>query len=290
MLGFAAALARGLATLLPPNPLPETINVIHRKWPGSQVLGDRPVALADAPIVALDLSRTGPPDNVVVAASALAAVAFTSGSTGEPEPQPKSWRALVDGTAINLGHYLAEELARIPSWRPCPRSTCRARDDGTRRSARARDTPRRAAVLPADVAAALFEAPAPRVLVSTPVHLRALLRRAALSAAGARALRDGTPGRRSCRRPRGIVRRGAHRDLRLHRGGQHGIAADRGGRTLAILRRTEARWTLRPGSAPHLPSPVPPRRARVREDGGFLLAGRTATWSRSAASARRSLR
>jgi acyl-coenzyme A synthetase/AMP-(fatty) acid ligase len=280
MLGFAAALARGLATLLPPNPLPETINVIHRKWPGSQVLCDWPVALADAPIVALDLSRTGPPDNVVVAASTLAAVAFTSGSTGEPEPQPKSWQALVDGTAINLGQYLAEAtdtysiVATVPPqhmWGFESTVLCALRGPVIAHDGRP--------FYPVDVRDALLEVPAPRVLVSTPVHLRALIRSgmdfppvvrvlsatAPMDAALAAAVESafGAELVEIC----GCTEVGSMASRRTALGHSWRLFA-------GLEARVDGTTTFI--SAPHLPTPVPlADQLEFAPDGGFLLVGRT---------------
>jgi acyl-coenzyme A synthetase/AMP-(fatty) acid ligase len=175
LVGFAAALARGLATLLPPNPLPETLNAIHRDWPGSHALIDGPVTGLDAPLVTLDLARAGRADNFGVAEDTLAAVAFTSGTTGASVPQPKTWRTLVAGAAINLPYYLGPGpgphavVATVPPQHMWGfESTILAALRGPVIAHAGRP------FYPADVRAALLGLPAPRMLVSTPVHLRAL--------------------------------------------------------------------------------------------------------------------
>ena len=65
LVGFAAALAHGLATLLPPNPLEETVNAIHRDWAGSFVLTDKPGRRFDAPVFLTESSATGQAVNFV---------------------------------------------------------------------------------------------------------------------------------------------------------------------------------------------------------------------------------
>ena len=176
-LGFGAALARGLTTLLPPNALPATIETIRRTRPAAIVLADAPRAAGAVADVRADEERTGPATNPAIPARLLAAVAFTSGSTGESTAQPKDWNALVAGAAMNVREFFPRQLAGCSVVSTVPaqhmyglETTVMAALHGP-------------AVLhggrpfyPADVAAALADTPAPRVLVSTPTHLRALLR------------------------------------------------------------------------------------------------------------------
>lgn len=175
LVGFAAALAHGLATLLPPNPLEETVNAIHREWAGSFVLTDTPGRRFDAPVFLTESSATGQALNFEIASGMLAAIAFTSGSTGSSMPQEKTWRTLVDGAAINLRYYLGPDagvcavVSTVPAQHmygletsvlPALRGSVALHDGRP--------------FYPANVVLALQEAPAPRVLVSTPIHLRAL--------------------------------------------------------------------------------------------------------------------
>jgi acyl-coenzyme A synthetase/AMP-(fatty) acid ligase len=176
LVGFAAALARGLTTLMPPNALEATVSRIRGDWPGSVVLSDTAGGRFGTEVVAADESRRGPPTNPIVPADLLAAVTFTSGSTGTPMPQKKSWRALVEGTAINLPHFLGTGpgpyavVSTVPAQHMYGFETtalAALRGPATMHDGRP--------FFPANVAAALLESPAPRVLVSTPVHLRALV-------------------------------------------------------------------------------------------------------------------
>lgn len=176
LVGFAAALARGLPTLMPPNALEPTVRAIRAEWPGSIVLGDAAGERFGTEVLAVDEARRGAARNPDVPAELLAAVTFTSGSTGAPAPQRKSWRALVAGTAINLPHFLGDGpgpfsvVSTVPAQHMYGFETtalAALRGPVTMHDGRP--------FFPANVAAALLETPAPRVLVSTPVHLRALL-------------------------------------------------------------------------------------------------------------------
>jgi acyl-coenzyme A synthetase/AMP-(fatty) acid ligase len=108
-------------------------------------------------------------------------VGFTSGSTGPPTPHAKLWSFLSGSTAQNARRIL-ETIAPAPGGsRPWIVATVPPQHmygmemsvllpllgDMSVHCGRP--------LFPADVAAALAEVPAPRVLVTTPVHLRALV-------------------------------------------------------------------------------------------------------------------
>jgi len=176
LVGFAAALSRGLTTLMPPNPLAATVNRICAEWPGSLVLTDQPAASFDVPVLRFEEAPRGAPENPLVDGTLLAAVSYTSGSTGAPLPQRKSWATLVAGTRINLGYFFGRApgpfgvVATVPAQHMYGfETTALAALQGPVVMHDGRP------FYPASVAAALAAAPAPRVLVSTPVHLRALL-------------------------------------------------------------------------------------------------------------------
>lgn len=183
LVGFAAALARGKTTLLPPSRASGVIIELLERHPGACLLGDcglvenvrtdtvapRHVRLGDVlPEAAGAMPR--------IAHDFLAAIGFTSGSTGLPKAQPKFWGSFCASTALNAaaiaaltGEYM-HVLATVPPQHMYGMETSVL-------------LPLRAAVcvhaarpfFPADIAAALNELPAPRVLVTTPVHLRALV-------------------------------------------------------------------------------------------------------------------
>jgi acyl-coenzyme A synthetase/AMP-(fatty) acid ligase len=106
----------------------------------------------------------------------VAAYIFTSGSTGTPLPHPKTWGRLVacvrDGVrrlapidrtpCVIVGTVPAQHMYGFESTVLLPLLSG---------SALCAERP----FFPADIAALLQRVPAPRVLISTPVHLRALL-------------------------------------------------------------------------------------------------------------------
>ena len=175
LVGFAAALTRGLATLLPPNSLDATVHALHREWSASSVLTDVPGRRLDAPILCTGPLVAGPAINAGIPGSTLAAVVFTSGTTGASLPHHKTWQSLLESTARNLRYYLPAGqgsyavVSTVPAQHmygfettalPALRGAIRMHDGRP--------------FYPADVAATLCEVPEPCVLVSTPVHLHAL--------------------------------------------------------------------------------------------------------------------
>lgn len=170
LVGFAAALTRGLTTLLPPNRLDSTVTAIVADWPDHSVLVD------DAVVFASPISRTDNPSNPEIPDNLLAGVAYTSGTTGSSLPQPKTWRGLVEAQRFNRAPYIGEGNGPFGVVATVPPQHMYGMEGTILAALR---TP---VVMhdgrpfyPADVAAALAETPAPRVLISTPVHLRALV-------------------------------------------------------------------------------------------------------------------
>jgi acyl-coenzyme A synthetase/AMP-(fatty) acid ligase len=108
--------------------------------------------------------------------SQLVAYVFTSGSTGVPVPHPKTWGKLVrcirDGAArLGFGNEHSHAvLATVPPQHMYgfESSVLLALQSG---SALCAERP----FYPADVCSALEALPRPRALISTPIHLRALL-------------------------------------------------------------------------------------------------------------------
>jgi acyl-coenzyme A synthetase/AMP-(fatty) acid ligase len=169
LLGFCAAALRGQAVLLPPSGAPGCVADIAARHPGSHCVGDDAIDPCIAPL------HDGATD---VAAGALAVVGFTSGSTGTPAAHAKSWAAFHASTAQNMaalrGLWPAGDIAHFVATVP-PQHMY-----GMELSVL---LPLLADVavhagrpfFPHDIVRALHEAAAPRLLVTTPVHLRALL-------------------------------------------------------------------------------------------------------------------
>jgi acyl-coenzyme A synthetase/AMP-(fatty) acid ligase len=177
--GFAAALLRRQVSLLPPNETPDMIERLVSQFPGVHCLSDR--ARGPGPVETMlfpEWDDPGPRAAPVpeIPDTQIAAIVFTSGSTGEPVPYRKTWRSLTRAAASEI------EILRL-----------RARPDMTLLGTVPPQhvfgleatvlTPMQGGFAlhawrpfyPADIRAELAALPRPRALVTTPVHLRALL-------------------------------------------------------------------------------------------------------------------
>jgi len=179
LVALCAVAVRGQVTLLPPSRAPAVVAEVMALHGDTYALGEAaaqpgvphywplplPLAAADGP-------------RPQVAASALAAIGYTSGSTGRPKPYPKTWEAFALGCVQNLQALaglwgpdtVPTVLATVPPQHMygmemsviLPLFGEVAIDDGR-------------PLFPQDVAQALAALPAPRLLVTTPVHLRVLV-------------------------------------------------------------------------------------------------------------------
>jgi acyl-coenzyme A synthetase/AMP-(fatty) acid ligase len=166
-------------TLLPPHEAPAFITQLERAYPDVYCLADS--AKSDPQLTTVAFPELGTvegecPAMPAIPDSQIAVVVFTSGSTGTPVPHPKTWRTLVaSGSAecARLGLDAASRVALLGTVPPQHmyglESTVLMPMQGglTLHSGRP--------FYPADICAELDALPRPRVLVTTPVHLRALL-------------------------------------------------------------------------------------------------------------------
>ncbi len=170
-LGFAACLLRGRACVLASDRSAGGLAALLARFPGAVELDD-----SLGGIIAAD--RTGAvPANPLLPAGQLAAIVLTSGSTGLPAAHLKCWGALAErslAAADRFGWTLEANphciLATVPPQHMygfetsvlLPLHAAAASWCGP-------------ALLPADVRAAMASMAGPTVLVTTPLHLRALL-------------------------------------------------------------------------------------------------------------------
>ena len=177
--GFAAALTAGKVSLLPPTHTPEVIERLKAFAPDVVCLTDDedcPVALPQVhcPAGSAPAGASAPPVPQIDPGQIVACV-FTSGSTGTPIPYRKTWAPLmscVREEARRLGIATLPRAVIVATVPPqhmygFESSVLMALGNGY---AFAAERP----FYPADVATTLARVPQPRVLVSTPVHLRAL--------------------------------------------------------------------------------------------------------------------
>lgn len=183
--GFAATLVRGKVSLLPPTQTPEMMRQLEDFAPDVVALTDGSDCDIPLPRMAYPQRRAPAPGRAgngsahpvpQIGAAQLAAYVFTSGSTGTPVPYRKTFGRLlrcVQEGATRLGLAGGPPCAVVATVPPqhmygfessvlLPLLTgailCAERP-----------------FYPADIVAAMEALPHPRMLVTTPVHLRALL-------------------------------------------------------------------------------------------------------------------
>ena len=180
LVAFCAIARCGQANLLPPSRAPQAVEEVMAAHPGSYALGE--LALSPAPHGYRKLPALEPdPDALAVVVPAIpagqtVAIGYTSGSTGAPRANAKSWRSLAASSAGTLAMLGAVAGGRFNVVATVPPQHIYGIEMSVL-------LPLLGEVgvhagrpfFPADVAAALAEVPAPRVLVTTPVHLRALV-------------------------------------------------------------------------------------------------------------------
>lgn len=177
--GLAAALLRGQVSLLPPTQSEGMLQALRGDYPDLYSLSDAPPAQSVVDVIAFPLSPNDLSTSSPVPAFAegqVAAIAFTSGSTGRPTPHTKTWGAMARGAraeAQQLGLAGQTDIALVGTVPPQHMYGLESTVLMALHNSFALHGGR--PFYPADVRAALEEIACARVLVTTPVHLRALL-------------------------------------------------------------------------------------------------------------------
>ncbi len=185
LVAFCAVACRGQTTLMPSSRAPQAVDEAQRAHARSYSLCELVPEPCPQPLTLLpslygaDVASSVPiPD---IALSQTVAIGFTSGSTGQPKPNAKSWRDFRRCSLANA-YTLRNDLGLQPGRVAHIVATVPAQHMyGMEMSI----------LLPlfgefsihagqpffaGDVAAALTQVPEPRILVTTPMHLRTLLR------------------------------------------------------------------------------------------------------------------
>jgi acyl-coenzyme A synthetase/AMP-(fatty) acid ligase len=172
LVAFAAAVLSGRTTLLPSSHAESVIAETVATFPDCHVLNDARVTGHRHGSSCRRLHS--PPDFI-------AAIGHTSGSTGRPASHAKSWSSLCATTTLNAATICAAIGGDNRSQQPWIVATVPPQHMyGLETSVL---LPLLAGfgihggrpLLPSDIAAALEEIPAPRILVSTPIHLRSIV-------------------------------------------------------------------------------------------------------------------
>ena len=175
--GFAALLIRRTAALLPPSHAPQALARIASARKPVFALVDRAgitpgvreiVVNVHAPAV----DRADVPQ---IDGAQVAAIAYTSGTTGEPQPHVKRWDSLVAGatalrerTGFRAGEAMVGAVPPQHMWGLEATVMLPLQAGGILHGS----TP----LLPEDIAAALADMREPRWLTATPLHMRSCVR------------------------------------------------------------------------------------------------------------------
>jgi acyl-coenzyme A synthetase/AMP-(fatty) acid ligase len=178
LVSFCAVAVAGQTNLLPSAHAPQAIADVMRAYPDSYAIADQPLEAPPQRLFLPVFPRLVHDGEVLfpeLPAEQVVAVGFTSGSTGQPKANPKTWAGFCASTALNAQLLCAGGAPNIVATVPpqhmygmelsvlLPLRSGAAIHSGQ-------------PFFPADIAHALQQVPAPRLLVTTPVHLRALLR------------------------------------------------------------------------------------------------------------------
>lgn len=175
---FCATLLAGKTNLLPPNRSPKTLKTLEQKHEACYLV-DTSDYISDC--ATIDLSNELLPNQptffepVNIPGEQLAAICFTSGSTGDSKPIRKTWSLfyqanLINGKAMLAGvECPAYQLATVPAqhmWGLETSVHLPLHHNLVMTDAKP--------LYPADILASLSTLPEPRLLISTPIHLRTI--------------------------------------------------------------------------------------------------------------------
>ena len=182
--GLAASLVTGKVSLLPATRTPEVIAQLQRFAPDAFCLTDEDrcdiklpqVHFPDAPVsgaAAPDAQHIPVPR---IDAGRRAAWVFTSGSTGTPVPHEKTFGRLLECMRVEARRLeLTEERSHAVVATVPPQHMYGLEASVLLPLASGNALCAEHPFYPADICAALEAVPRPRVLISTPIHLRALM-------------------------------------------------------------------------------------------------------------------
>ncbi|MBN4050571.1 acyl-CoA synthetase [Gammaproteobacteria bacterium AH-315-M22] len=185
MVSLCAAIVRKQTNLLPPNKNTITQKALYKRYSNSYVIHDGGLSesgpQSEKELSQLDLStlslRDGDDFEVpVIAADHIAVISFTSGSTGNSQPIEKTWGTLTASTEINRQYMVPNKVDTFYQLATVPGQHMWGLETSILLALMANvcvvdNKP----FFPEDIKVILATLPNPKILVSTPVHLRALV-------------------------------------------------------------------------------------------------------------------
>lgn len=177
LVSFCAVVVAGQTNLLPSSRASQAIDEVLQTYASSYALGDTASGPKPARWFALpELNAAEETASMpLIDADHIVAIAFTSGSTGVPKANPKAWGSICASSALNAERLCPNDcapgiVATVPAQHMYGLELSILLPLRSRAAMHAGHP-----FFPADVAHALEEIAAPRLLVTTPFHLRALL-------------------------------------------------------------------------------------------------------------------
>ncbi|MGH7002140.1 MAG: AMP-binding protein, partial [Stellaceae bacterium] len=177
MVGFAAAMCRQQISLLPPSDAPGVLKTLAADYPDLYALTDTLRPPFPSVVYPDRFEDDGAlPNMPLLPGGQPALILFTSGSTGRPKAVPKSWGALVRSARAAGDRFGLPQLGRATLIGTVPHQHSYGLEStillGLQHGLIV-DAGR--PLYPGDIRAAIEAAPQPRILVTTPVHLRTLV-------------------------------------------------------------------------------------------------------------------
>ncbi len=126
MAGLLAAASRGQITLLPPSRAPGVVAEFRRMYPSSHVLADEGDREVDGPVTRIGLAAASvggmatldPPAFDLPDGDQVVVIAFTSGSTGEAVGHEKSWASVRTGASLAAERFGVDRATGIVATVP----------------------------------------------------------------------------------------------------------------------------------------------------------------------------
>lgn len=176
--GLAAAILSDKVSLLPPSHTAEMVRQLKQYAPDLFCLSEQAPGSIDLPHIMYPAAAAVMPDAFIIPQIDIRqcfAVMFTSGSTGIPQPHAKTWGAMVSNVRAGaerlglLGETRHTLIGTVPPQHMygLESTVLMALQSG---NALSNQQP----FYPADICLAVAAVPEPRVLISSPVHLRTL--------------------------------------------------------------------------------------------------------------------
>lgn len=175
---FLAILQRGQVNLLPPSKAAGIVRRLRAEFPDSYILSDQACADLEGPCHAFDLDGLDAsprmPHGFTPDPDRLAAITFTSGSTGDVQAHRKTWRSLQQGAWLAAARFALTPdvgiVATVPPQHMYGLETSILYPLVVGCSVHAARP-----MFPVDVAEAIAALGSPRrLLVTTPIHLRSI--------------------------------------------------------------------------------------------------------------------